>query len=197
MRWWWGLLCARSWIFIVLSHCNNSPRVDMSLYSDTLFWFRANQSLFLLLNAACLAVKQQIPILMSLVWPDRARGEHSNHYATNAVSMTMYITNTYRILKICAFYFRPSAILKARDKMRIIVSIIMICGAAVVCYCGVLWGKYDKKRGRTISIIAEEYKQSQIEKYHPKEKWSIKYCFKIILQRTAFKAVIVNIYTFV
>ena len=43
-----------SWIFIVLAHWNNSPWVDMSLHSDTLFWFRANQSLLFLLNAACL-----------------------------------------------------------------------------------------------------------------------------------------------
>jgi len=52
-----------SWIFIVLAHWNNSPWVDMSLHSDTLFWFRANQSLLLFLSAACLAEKQQIPIL--------------------------------------------------------------------------------------------------------------------------------------
>jgi len=45
MRWrWWGPLCTHdtntlSWIFIVLAHWNNSPRVDMSLHSDTLFWF--------------------------------------------------------------------------------------------------------------------------------------------------------------
>jgi len=32
----------------------------MSLHSDTLFGFRANQSLLFLLNAACLAEKQQI-----------------------------------------------------------------------------------------------------------------------------------------
>jgi hypothetical protein len=51
-----------SWIFIVLAHWNNSPRVDMSLHSDTLFWFRPNHSLIFLLNAACLAEKQQIPI---------------------------------------------------------------------------------------------------------------------------------------
>ena len=49
-----------SWIFIVLAHWNNSPLVDMSLHSDTLFWFRANQSLLFLLIAAD---KQQIPIL--------------------------------------------------------------------------------------------------------------------------------------
>ena len=32
----------------------------MLLHSDTLFWFRANQSLLFLLNDACLAEKQQI-----------------------------------------------------------------------------------------------------------------------------------------
>ena len=37
----------------MLAHWNNSPRVDMSLHSDT-FWIRANQSLLLFLNAACL-----------------------------------------------------------------------------------------------------------------------------------------------
>jgi hypothetical protein len=34
-----------SWIFIVVAHLHNIPRVDMSFHSDTLFWFRANQSL--------------------------------------------------------------------------------------------------------------------------------------------------------
>jgi hypothetical protein len=39
--------------------------VDISLHSDTLFWFRANQSLLFLLNASCLVEKQQlhVPIL--------------------------------------------------------------------------------------------------------------------------------------
>jgi hypothetical protein len=40
---------------------------------STLFLFRANQSLLFLLNAACLAEKQQIPILKSLVWPTCSR----------------------------------------------------------------------------------------------------------------------------
>ena len=34
----------------------------VSLHSDTLFKFRANQSFLFLLNAACLAGKPQIPI---------------------------------------------------------------------------------------------------------------------------------------
>jgi hypothetical protein len=34
------------WVFIVLAHWNNSPRVEMSLHWDTLFWFWANQSAF-------------------------------------------------------------------------------------------------------------------------------------------------------
>ena len=41
----------------------------MSLHSDTLPWFQDNQFLFLLLNAAFLAEKQQTPILYSLDWP--------------------------------------------------------------------------------------------------------------------------------
>ena len=60
-----------SWILIVLAHWNNSPRVDMSLHSDALSWFRVNQSLIFLLNTACLADYQQIPISLSLVWPVR------------------------------------------------------------------------------------------------------------------------------
>ena len=74
-----------SLIFIVLAHWN------MSLHSDTLFWFRANQSLLFLLNIACLVEKQQIPILKSgLTRPGfepmfyRTWGEHANHYATDA-----------------------------------------------------------------------------------------------------------------
>ena len=41
---------ALSWIFIVLAHWNNCPRVDISLHSNTLFWFRADQPLLFLLN---------------------------------------------------------------------------------------------------------------------------------------------------
>ena len=68
---------AYSWIFIVLAHSNNSPRIHMSPHSDTSFWFRkvnistlmvfrnqrrrrfrVNQSLLFLLNVAYLADKQ-------------------------------------------------------------------------------------------------------------------------------------------
>jgi hypothetical protein len=52
-----------SWILIALAYWNNSLRIDMSLHLDTLFWFRANQSLLFLFNTVCLAEKQQIPIL--------------------------------------------------------------------------------------------------------------------------------------
>jgi hypothetical protein len=81
-----------SWIFMLLAHWNNSLRVDMSLHSDTLFWFRVIQSLLFLLNAACLVEKQQILILVfsltrprfePMIYP--TRGEHANRYATDAV----------------------------------------------------------------------------------------------------------------
>jgi hypothetical protein len=47
-------------ICIVLARWKGSPRVDMSLH--TLFWFRANQSLHFLLNAAFLTENNKIPI---------------------------------------------------------------------------------------------------------------------------------------
>jgi hypothetical protein len=49
MKWWRCLLCTTTntlcRIFIVLAQWNNSPRVDMSLHSNTLFRFLPNQRL--------------------------------------------------------------------------------------------------------------------------------------------------------
>jgi hypothetical protein len=65
----------------------------MSLHTDTLFLFRANQFLLFLLNAACLPEKQQISIciVVGMTRPGlepmiyRTRGEHSTHYSTDAI----------------------------------------------------------------------------------------------------------------
>ena len=86
MKGWWCLLCTRP------AHWNNSPWVDMSLHLDTLFWFRANKSLLLLLNVVCLVDTQQIhnckvfgltrPRLEPMI--NRIRGEHANYYTTDA-----------------------------------------------------------------------------------------------------------------
>jgi hypothetical protein len=76
----WGPLCTRPIRlvgFLVLDHWKNSPRIDISPYSDTLSWSRANQTLFVILNAVCLAENQQIPILRSLVWSDRGSNPQS------------------------------------------------------------------------------------------------------------------------
>jgi hypothetical protein len=66
MRWLLSPLWTRPTLFveiiIVLAHWSNNLQVGMSLRLNTLSWFKANQSLLLLLNAACLAKKQQIPI---------------------------------------------------------------------------------------------------------------------------------------
>ena len=79
-----------SWNFIVLGHWNNSPLVDILLHTDTLFWFRADQSLFVLLNAACLAERKNINfIVFGMTRPElestiyRIPGKHANHYATD------------------------------------------------------------------------------------------------------------------
>ena len=60
-------------------------------HSDTLFWFQANQSLFLLHNAACLAEMQ--PYTKLIVFGFDQTGalthdlpQHANHYTTLAVN---------------------------------------------------------------------------------------------------------------
>ena len=87
--WWWGPLCTRPTRldgFKVLAHCNNSSQIDMLPHSDTLSRFRANQSLLFLLIDACLAKKQDIPILgFPTIY--RTRGDHTNHYTTDVVHM--------------------------------------------------------------------------------------------------------------
>ena len=111
MSLWWCLLCTRPtrWVgfFIVLAQWNNSPRIDMSPHSDTLSWLRVNQSLLFLLNAACLAEKQHIPILVfgltrSGAWTHDLL--HSRwapyHYTTYAVPMVCLICNSMCALNL-------------------------------------------------------------------------------------------------
>jgi len=49
--------------FYIASSLKYSPRLDMWLHSDTLFWLQANHYVLFLRNAAWLPEKQQIPIL--------------------------------------------------------------------------------------------------------------------------------------
>jgi hypothetical protein len=73
----------------MLAHWNNSPWVDMSLHSDTLLWFRANQYLLFLLNAAYLVEQQQILMLLSLIWPDRKSDSRSTALEANTLTITV------------------------------------------------------------------------------------------------------------
>ena len=73
---------------IFLAHWNNRPWVDISPHSDTLSWFRANQSLLFLLGAACLVEKQQISILKSLVWSDRGSNEQTTSLEVSTITIT-------------------------------------------------------------------------------------------------------------
>jgi hypothetical protein len=85
----------------------------MSAHSDTLSWFRANQSLLFLLDAVCLAEKQQIPILLSLVWPNQgsnprptALGKHANHYTTDGRDLFAFDKLCEVLILFNQFFFK-------------------------------------------------------------------------------------------
>lgn len=54
---------------IALPHWHNNPRVEKSLHSDTLSGLQQTGLFSLLLFSEWLAEKQQISIVLSLVWP--------------------------------------------------------------------------------------------------------------------------------
>ena len=84
-----------SWIFIVLAYQTTvrrqTCRSTRTHYSDSV-----NQSLLFLLNAVCLAEKQQTPLSQSL---------NDNHYATDAVNIPKLYSkiSTYLCLLVCLF----------------------------------------------------------------------------------------------
>ena len=71
-------------IFTVLAHWNiQSAGRHVVPFDYTLSWFWTNQYLPLLFNAACLAEKLPIPILLSFVWHDRNSNTRSTALGVN------------------------------------------------------------------------------------------------------------------
>jgi hypothetical protein len=71
------------------AHWNNSPWIYMSPHSDTLFWFRVNQSLLFLLATAHSAEKQQSRFcIYSLVWSDWDSNPRSTSLEANTLKIT-------------------------------------------------------------------------------------------------------------
>ena len=110
MRWLWCLFFRNNmlnWIFYSSSSLKQQS-MGKKCHStwDTLFWFRAKQSLLLALKDTCWAEKQQITnlIVIELTWPGLKPtiyctwGEHFNHYTTDEVTRQMRLPGSFMLL---------------------------------------------------------------------------------------------------
>ena len=95
-----------SWVFfIVLAHWDNSPRVDMSLHSDTLFWFPANQYLLFFLCPLFLGYNVVSKVTFSWICSCSQTVYFVVHLANDAKETTRiqwgwfpWVSNLYNIL---------------------------------------------------------------------------------------------------
>ena len=71
----------------------------MSFHSDTLSWFEDNQSLLLILNAACLE-KRQIPMLFTIVFDLTQPGFEPMIYLTLTLTITTLMQLIYQSWKL-------------------------------------------------------------------------------------------------
>ena len=115
-----------SWIYIVLAHWNNNPRVEMTFHLDTLFWFSANQYFLLLLSAKCLAKKEQI--LFGMTRPGleptiyRTPRDDTNHYTIDALNywhkFKYYFLLNVDIIYVCFIGFNLNTLKNKRKQMK-------------------------------------------------------------------------------
>ena len=63
-------------------------------HTDTLSWFRTNQSLLFLHNAACLSYSLRFDPIGARTHNPSHRGEHANHYPTDVVVLLYDKTET-------------------------------------------------------------------------------------------------------
>ena len=100
--------------------------VCMLLHSDSLSWFRTNQSLLFFLNAVCLTEQKHAPI-----WSDRTRGKYANHYTTGTVGVNMTSTRACLNGKC---YMSNTCLYPWKKKKMMIISYVYIFSIFISCY---------------------------------------------------------------
>ena len=94
-----------------MHHWNNSPPVDMSVHSDTVFLFRANQSFLLLISVICSEETQRIPMLGLLFDPIWVRTQGQTHERQSRLLLhhqcdLLYMYWCFRLLNNISYLMR-------------------------------------------------------------------------------------------
>lgn len=92
------------------------------------------------------------------------------HRTTKFDKYCLVWTKRYKTIEEVPNMVTHNCIVRARDYMRIRVSLMIMIGSVIVCMAGVIWGKYDKAKGRTATMMADEMREKSLKKYFPDEK---------------------------
>ena len=137
----------------MLAHWNNRTRIEMSLHSGTLSWFRANQSFpYEPSGEATITNFIVFGLTLSELWPTicHTRGGHTNHYTTHAVKQSR--SKSYQITCTESTFRHTNSISKFRSSLWSVVtsrllnwplhtlSVTMMSSTISIIWC---WEKSD------------------------------------------------------
>jgi hypothetical protein len=112
-----------NWMFIVLSQWNNSPRIDMTFHSDTLSWFRANQSLFFLLNELVLQNSNSVCFCSAKTEPSSS--SHKNVTCHEITLLTVINNQSINLLLIISIEKNMCAFLSGSEPVQVFLNVCL------------------------------------------------------------------------
>ena len=119
MRWWWSFsIRPTHWVGFLWYSSLKRKSTGVSIRTETSFWFRANQSLLLLLNAACLAKH------INLIDPTGMRTHDLPHSTRDVFHYTTDVVPGITLLIVITVIKKKKKKSKNKNKTKLICNIL-------------------------------------------------------------------------